>query len=193
MEHDHMCKLDSLIDSFIGSFYCEIESKGLEGTDMAEACAVADIIKDLTEAKKNCKSAEKNCQEARYYSLISEAMEESSEMSSYGMSIHGKQRAHVSAWMHDKSAYEDDMHDRMGYTESHKQDRYGKAYHDYMKSKHSYMESHSQTDKDEMEMHVNEHLMDTMTTIKEIAKGVDPEMRKRIKSDLTRLVGDIPG
>lgn len=191
MGHDYMCKIDSLINTFVCGLACEVDKNGLECVNAEEAGAAADIIKDLSAALKDLKEAE-------YYSLISDAMEDAND--DYDdMTRHGKERTHISAWIANRDKYNDDMHSRMGYTETHKAkdmhsmpDRYGKAYHDYMESKHRYSDTHSQADKDEMEMHVNEHLMDTMTTIKEIAKGVDPDMRKRIKSDLTKLVGDIP-
>ena len=199
MGHDYMCKLDSLIDSFVCAFHCEVDSKGFERMSLSETNAVADIIKDLTEAKKNCESAEKNRQEARYYCLISKAMEESSGMHEYDISIHGKQRGHVSTWMRDHEVYEDDMRNRMGYTEtaSHSDmhssaDRYGKAYHDFMTSKHHYANSHMQSDKDSMEMHANEHMMDSTASIREVYKALDPDMRKKMKADLTKFVGDLP-
>lgn len=43
-----------------------------------------------------------------------------------------------------------------------------------------------------MEMYANEHLMDVMGSVREIYKTADPDMRKRMKSDLTKLVGEMP-
>ena len=43
-----------------------------------------------------------------------------------------------------------------------------------------------------MDRHANEHVMDTIATIREIYKAADPELRTRIKGDLTKLVGEMP-
>ena len=37
-----------------------------------------------------------------------------------------------------------------------------------------------------------EHLMDAMGTIREIYKSAEPDLRKRMKADLTKLVGEMP-
>ena len=70
-------------------------------------------------------------------------------------------------------------------------DRYGKAYNEYKNSRRYYTETKSPTDKHEMETHATEHIMDTVATVKEIYKSSDPELRKKIKEDITKLVGEM--
>lgn len=70
--------------------------------------------------------------------------------------------------------------------------RYGKSYHDYQDARRHYTTSQSQQDKEEMERHANEHMNDTMMTIREIYKTSDPELKRRIKADLTKLIGEMP-
>ena len=85
-----------------------------------------------------------------------------------------------------KSGYTDDrMMDDMD-------DRYGKAYNEYKMSKRHYTETKSPADKEEMDRHANEHMMDTIATIREIYKSADPELRTRMKGDLTKLIGEMP-
>ena len=178
--------------------------QGLANLDTHEAGEVADIIKDLSEA-------EKNEWESCYYKKILEAME-SSEADRYGyippemtrMGRKGRQREHIKRWVRDPDMFEQDLEDRMGYTPNWKRipssqsydtehdDRYGKPYREYLDSRRHYTETKSQVDKDAMDMHANEHLMDVMNTIREIYKGADPDQRKRMKSDLTKLVGEMP-
>lgn len=178
--------------------------QGLANLDTHEAGEVADIIKDLSEA-------EKNEWESCYYKKILEAME-SSEADRYGyippemsrMGRQGRQRENIKRWVRDPDMFEQDLEDRMGYTpnwrrihssqsyDTEHDNRYGKPYREYLDSRRHYTETKSQVDKDAMDMHANEHLMDVMNTIREIYKGADPDQRKRMKSDLTKLVGEMP-
>lgn len=189
---------------------------GLDSLDTHEAGEVADIIKDLSEAKKNFTEAEKNEWESCYYAGIVKAMKDAEERGDeedrYGyippemsrIGRQGRQRENIKRWVRDPDMFEQDLEDRMGYTpnwrripssqsyDTEHDNRYGKPYREYLDSRRHYTETKSQVDKDAMDMHANEHLMDVMNTIREIYKGADPDQRKRMKSDLTKLVGEMP-
>lgn len=191
-------------------------NQGLNNLDAHEAGQVADIIKDLSEAKKNLTDAEKNEWESCYYASIVKAMKDADERGDeedrYGyipreasrMGKRGMQRDRIKRWVRDPDTFEDEMYDRAGYTPGRKMsrddrssdnssdERYGKPYREYIDSRRHYSESKSQADKDMMEMYANEHLMDVMGSVREIYKTADPDMRKRMKSDLTKLVGEMP-
>lgn len=191
-------------------------NQGLNNLDTHEAGQVADIIKDLSEAKKNLTDAEKNEWESCYYASIVKAMKDADERGDeedrYGyipreasrMGKRGMQRDRIKRWVRDPDTFEDEMYERAGYTPGRKMsrddrssdnssdERYGKPYREYIDSRRHYSESKSQADKDMMEMYANEHLMDVMGSIREIYKSADPDMRKRMKSDLTKLVGEMP-
>lgn len=191
-------------------------NQGLNNLDTHEAGQVADIIKDLSEAKKNLTDAEKNEWESCYYASIVKAMKDADERGDeedrYGyipreasrMGKQGMQRDRIKRWVRDPDTFEDEMYDRAGYTPGRKMsrddrssdnssdERYGKPYREYIDSRRHYSESKSQADKDMMEMYANEHLMDVMGSVREIYKTADPDMRKRMKSDLTKLVGEMP-
>lgn len=191
-------------------------NQGLNNLDTHEAGQVADIIKDLSEAKKNLTDAEKNEWESCYYASIVKAMKDADERGDeedrYGyipreasrMGKRGMQRDRIKRWVRDPDTFEDEMYERAGYTPGRKMsrddrssdnssdERYGKPYREYIDSRRHYSESKSQADKDMMEMYANEHLMDVMGSVREIYKTADPDMRKRIKSDLTKLVGEMP-
>lgn len=191
-------------------------NQGLNNLDTHEAGQVADIIKDLSEAKKNLTDAEKNEWESCYYASIVKAMKDADERGDeedrYGyipreasrMGKRGMQRDRIKRWVRDPDTFEDEMHERAGYTPGRKMsrddrssdnssdERYGKPYREYIDSRRHYSESKSQADKDMMEMYANEHLMDVMGSVREIYKTADPDMRKRMKSDLTKLVGEMP-
>lgn len=191
-------------------------NQGLNNLDTHEAGQVADIIKDLSEAKKNLTDAEKNEWESCYYASIVKATKDADERGDeedrYGyipreasrMGKRGMQRDRIKRWVRDPDTFEDEMYERAGYTPGRKMsrddrssdnssdERYGKPYREYIDSRRHYSESKSQADKDMMEMYANEHLMDVMGSVREIYKTADPDMRKRMKSDLTKLVGEMP-
>ena len=191
-------------------------NQGLNNLDTHEAGQVADIIKDLSEAKKNLTDAEKNEWESCYYASIVKAMKDADERGDeedrYGyipreasrMGKRGMQRDRIKRWVRDPDTFEDEMYERARYTPGRKMsrddrssdnssdERYGKPYREYIDSRRHYSESKSQADKDMMEMYANEHLMDVMGSVREIYKTADPDMRKRMKSDLTKLVGEMP-
>lgn len=191
-------------------------NQGLNNLDTHEAGQVADIIKDLSEAKNNLTDAEKNEWESCYYASIVKAMKDADERGDeedrYGyipreasrMGKRGMQRDRIKRWVRDPDTFEDEMYERAGYTPGRKMsrddrssdnssdERYGKPYREYIDSRRHYSESKSQADKDMMEMYANEHLMDVMGSVREIYKTADPDMRKRMKSDLTKLVGEMP-
>lgn len=165
MEHicSSLCTISEALD-------CNVSGEGIDRLDTREVGQVADIIKDLTEAKKNlCK--------AWYYHEIAEAMESAEDDGA-------EHRYGYTSGMAD--------HGMSGMHEMIKSDRYGKAYGDYMASRHRYSESKSPMDKDDMEMHANEHLTDMMTSVREIFKSADPEMRKQAKANLAKFVSELP-
>lgn len=44
-----------------------------------------------------------------------------------------------------------------------------------------------------MNRHASEHVSDTIETLREIYKGADPELKKRIKADMNKLISEMPG
>lgn len=193
MSHDksmeHVC---SSLCAIAEAFECEV-SGGVDKLNTIEAGQVADIIKDLAEAKKLL------C-EGWYYHEVAEAMEASEVDDRYGYTPrkigHESERSYIKRWMDDPEGFEAQMRSdpymRSEDRRKMRDDRYGKTYHEYLDSRKHYTETKSQADKEEMEMHANEHLMDMMTSVKEIFRSADPDMRKRFKSDLTKFVGELP-
>lgn len=190
MGHDCGCKIHALLEKFVCFLECEVDRTSVRGLETMEAGAVVDMIKDLA-------AAEKNCYEAEYYSTLNHTMHEASEAHA-DMTERGKECTHVNVWVKDPDKYEDDMRARMGYTDKRMMSmhpshaRYGKAYSDFVDSKHSYSETHSGADKDAMEMHANEYMTDMMTSVKDVYKNVDPDLRKKMKADITKFASELP-
>lgn len=79
-----------------------------------------------------------------------------------------------------------------GYTMNRENPRHGKAYNEFMEARRHYTATNSPEHKMQMDEYANEHMNDTIASIKEIWKSADPAMRKNIKADLTKLVGEMP-
>ena len=67
-----------------------------------------------------------------------------------------------------------------------------KEYNDYKRAKRHYTESKNVMDKQVMDEHAMKHMNQAMDSFREIWKDADPTMRKRMKTDLTALVGEMP-
>lgn len=74
----------------------------------------------------------------------------------------------------------------------HEGRQYGKPYGEYLEARKHYTESHTAMDKAEMERRASEHLTSAMSTIRTIYGDADPDLRKKIKADFTKLVADMP-
>lgn len=119
-----------------------------------DAMVAADVIKDLSEA-------EKNCWEAKYYESIYDMMP-----------VYG---------------YRNDD----GMMNNRHDDKYGREFGEYRTAKRNYTETHSKADKDRMDDHANAHIMNSISTIKEIWESADPELRRRIKNDMSNLLSNM--
>lgn len=173
-------------DSLISCLKSEVD-RGTKELDTEETGKVADIIKDITQAQK-C------CMEAMYYETVIEAMRNGED--DYYDEYEGKRGYSESKRMSRHKPYVDQQsyireymrqNDSAGYGDS----RYGKAYNDYQQARRHYTQTNSPAYRDEMKAHASEHIGDTISTIREIWSTADPELRMRMKSDLTALVGEM--
>ena len=51
--------------------------------------------------------------------------------------------------------------------------------------------THEQKDKDEMEMHATKHMLEAISSIKDIWRHAEPEMKERMKSDINALMNSM--
>lgn len=111
-----------------------------------------------------------------------------------------KQQAFMKDWLRDPEEFENRMRDkdhgewplsRRGEF-WHEEGQYGRPYGEYLEARKHYTESHSAMDKADMDKYAGEHLMSAMTAIRTIYGDADPELRKKIKADFSKLVADMP-
>lgn len=188
---------------------------GLEKVDTEEAYKVVDMIKDLAAAEKDCLESE------YYKAVIEAMGQDTVERYGYmpndnwtyrdtigynnrhygngkfapkgsgsymGFKPTMRQMPYIHDYIEDPEEFSRNM--RYGYSDS-SNNRYGRSYSQYQDAKRYYTESHSEKDKNEMTMHAKEHLSDTLVTLRDIWSTADPELKKRMKNDLSNLMGEM--
>lgn len=153
---------------------------------------IVDMIKDLAEA-------EKSCHEACYYESVVEAMDEYGGNPRMGFKPGRNAEGQYTSRggysdMNNRSDWRMPEHQewaRPGKEDMDYDERYGKPFNEFRKAKRHYTKTHAPEDKEMMKEHANEHMMETMTTIREIYDNADPELKKRMKADLSKLVGEM--
>jgi hypothetical protein len=65
------------------------------------------------------------------------------------------------------------------------------AYDEYIDARRHYTATHEQKDKDEMEMHATKHMLEAISSIKDIWRHAEPEMKERMKSDINALMNSM--
>ena len=167
------------------------------------------VLKEYIEMIKCLAETEKECQEADYYEAVVQAMEETGMMESERMGYNpnrnrmgqysdgraggrnsdsgsNSRRGYSSDRMYSRMMPGDDR-DAWGDDDP----RHSEAFNRFRKAKRYYTKSHSEEDKQRMKDASNEHMMETMSTIREMWDDADPDLRARMKADLTNLVTNL--
>lgn len=200
-------EIKELKQKLVECFKAEVSKKGLDCMNTEEAGEVIDMIKDLAET-------EKCCMEALYYQKVTEAMLSYEEprygynpnrSASTGRYTSGGGRGGRMGfkphepWMSedpwDGSSYGGGSQS-MGYWPGrepmeHMDPRYGEEYNRYRMTRRHYTESKSPEDKKEMSEHAEKHLRDSIDTFKDIWADAEPELKRKMKEDLTKLVNSM--
>lgn len=173
---------------------------GVGSVNAEEAGQVVDMIKDF--AQTDYYEAK-----AHYYRSVEKAMEDGKSNRRYGY-IRGlndydydyDDGMQMPEWwkmdqMADKDQFDPRIY-RMGYTPNRrmmddKNEKFGTAYREWDVSRKHYHDSNKDTDKEEMNRHAREHMANTLESIRTIWSSSDPELKKRMKADLTALVGEL--
>lgn len=204
--YDELCDLKK---DLINIFASELHTKGVDDLDTKDCAEVADMIKDLAEA-------EKACMEACYYETVIKAMEKADEEEEqegrmgynayryangrYAPKGRGTRRGYtpemgmMNPYLYDPDFEESMEKGRLGYQGEDPDDdpRQSREYNEYKRAKRHYSETKSPEDKRKMDEHAMKHVNQAMDSFREMWRDADPNMRKRMKADLTTLVGEMP-
>lgn len=196
-----------------------IAEKGLACMDAEETGEVVDMIKDLADAKKNCYKAKyyetvveamEDADEEEEL-MMKMAMGYTPRRSSSTGRYMRPGYVPMYLWDDEDVMASDGM---MGYTPNGGGNRsqsgnnisgmggrgghldgwgsqYGRPYEEWRMAKRSYTETRSPEDKKRMDDRANEHIMASITTIREVFNDADPNQKKRLKQDLASLLNEM--
>lgn len=213
MSHKEMIeKICELKKEFVEFLDVIIDERGLHCMDAEETGEVVDIIKDLAETEEKLYKAE-------YYKSIVEAMEDAKEeeelLAKLGMHPEEKMgyTPHRSSTsMPHRSSSTGRYVSRPGYTPTshmlddseielmtewegpygrNRMDPYGSHYNEWKDAQRSYTVTRSPEDKKRMDEHATDHVMASITSLREVFKEADPEMKRRVKQDLSSLINEM--
>lgn len=185
---DEISKMKKTLTDAMYSHVCEHDISEL---DTEEAGEIIDMIKDLA-------AAERYCAQACYYHTVTEAMQDGSQ---YRM---GYTPDEDDGYFYDENGQlmhdlvyrpkQDSRFDRMMKGIRVEEDfdpHYGKSFNEFRKAKKHYTETRSGVDRDAMHDRGEEHVMESISTIKEIWSASDADLKKRMKESLTKLVAEM--
>lgn len=70
-------------------------------------------------------------------------------------------------------------------------DDHNDPYSRFRAARHRYSKTHSSEDRNDMMSNAHGYLQETMDSIREIYGSADTDLRKKLKADLTKLVGEM--
>ena len=166
------------------------------------------VLKEYVEMIKCLAETEKECQEADYYESVVGAMEESDRMGynpnrnrrgqysdGRGRSGDGYSDSDMGSSNSRRGYTPDKMYARMMMDDWNVDDgddlRHSEPFNRFRRAKRHYTKTHSETDKHKMREASTDHMMETMSTIREMWDEADPDLQARMKADLTNLVASL--
>lgn len=207
------------LDEMKKTLCCWVEgaiSSGESNVNAAELSAAVDMIKDIACAQKD---VWESCYYKTVVDAMKEGEEEGGlenhrmgynpNRNSLGQYSRGYEhpRTDIMRWPETMMGYSpsgagtrsqsgsrmgyEDVYARMMPPESEDSERYGREFGRYRKSRRHYTETKSPEKKREMEEHAAHHMNEAIATFKEIWREADPELRQKMKTDLTKLMGEM--
>ena len=199
-KYEDICDLKKSILKYVtGQIADGLSANGQEVAILGE---YVDMLKDLAEA-------EKSCQEACYYESVVEAMSDSGMSQRMGYNPNRNRMGQYSdgrAGNGDNTRSSRSDSDRQGYRDPYMRmmpgndretwgddwsPRHGEAFNRFRSAKRHYTETHSEKDRQAMKEHANEHMAETMMTLREMWDDADPDLKTRMKADLVKLTSEM--
>lgn len=202
MEKMHHIK--EMKHSLIDKAHAEIKSGISEPGELILLGEIVDMIKDLADA-------EKNCMEACYYETVVDAMHEAVEPMGYSGSSFNRVTKMGGSYGYDNRRYSDGLFApkgrgrRMGYmpgtqtmidgdgymVDAMHDNRHGRAYNEYQDAKRHYHETKSPEWHDKMKHKSEEHMHDTMDSLREMWHDADEDTKHKLKDSMSKLMQEM--
>lgn len=205
-----LCDMCDIVKHAVTTAKTAIAAQGAS-LDTEEIGEVVDMIKDYVETEEK---AAKAC----YYKKVTEAMEDYGDDFN---SLMMRENEHMNMPHNDREGYDSNRYangrfapkghgnmthsgGRGGFTptpnmhhmeqewaQKERDLEHGRAYHNYNNAKRFYTETKDMNYKHEMSEHAKEHVMNMAETCREIYMNADPELRREMKTELSKLVGEM--
>lgn len=182
------------------------------------ACLETDELGDVVDMVKDYIEAEEKAAKACYYEKVTKAMNEYGD--DFDKLVR-RENEHIEYPYNDRAGYDNNRYadgrfapkghgnmthsgGRGGFTptpnthnlqheweQRERELEHGRAYHNYDMAKRYYTETNNPEAKHEMSEHAKEHVMNMAETCREIYMNADPELRREMKSELSKLIGEM--
>lgn len=148
---------------------------------LEDAGQVADMIKDLA-------AAERYSAQSCYYKTVVKAME--NENQNYRMGYIPEPEEDYPYMRNNRYGIQSNPYYPDHIYRNDETSRYSDHMKDYRTARKHYTETHSPEDKIRMDRHANETIDESIDTLKEIWDTSDPELRKRMKDSLMKMLNE---
>lgn len=200
---EKMQRIKDMKHGLIDKAYAEIESGITKPEEIVLLGEIVDMIKDLADA-------EKNCMEACYYDTVVDAMHEA-EDEPMGYSGSSFNRTMRPSYGYNNRRYANGRYApkgrgrRMGYmpetqtmvdedgymVDAMHDTRHGRAYNEYQDAKRHYHETNSKEWHDKMKDKSEEHMRDTMDSLREMWHESDEDTKHKLKDNIQKLMQEM--
>lgn len=208
--------ISSIKTNLVESLEYEMRCKGTDNMDICATGQIVDMIKDLAQAEKDC--MEKCYYESVVGAMDEYGFENEIEIEKNGRAgydtrryasgryapkghghyspVHGYTPMHHPIQAH-MPMTDYDEYDSMGYarnvTGKTSNPRMGypmdeKSYEEYDKARRHYHETKDSNEKMKMEHHADQYIHDVTDSIRDMWDDATPEMKKKIKGDMSKLL-----
>lgn len=212
-------KFDEMKEEFVSTLCSAMKSHGLEQMETKEVGEAVDIIKDFAEAKKYCMEA-LYYQKVTEAMLSYEEPRYGYNNRRYGNGQYApKGSGSYGYWDSKMGMVMDEDWNNMGYNNTSSgrgrtrsdnmnqgyysnaqwepaggedyDPRYGRSYNEFCKNRKFYTATRSEEEKRQMDKHAEEHVQDIIVSVKDIWKDADPNLKKHMKEQMTKLLGEM--
>lgn len=209
--NDISCMKEKLVRGLDYDMMC----KGTDNMNVAVTGQIVDMIKDLAQAEKDCMEA---CYYKTVVGAMDDyGFENEHEIEEYGRMGYDTRRYSSGRYAPKGAGHYSPVHGRSGFTMppathippymmngdySHEHRMgypngggenygYGRPMNDYKSAKRYYTETKDPKEKEKMDHHAKEHVMETIGTFKEIWEDATPDLKRDMKGHLSKLVAEM--
>lgn len=175
---ERICRMKHTLVKHLCQELCDGD---MSSADTAETGQIIDMIKDLS-------ASERYCAQAEYYTTVTDAMDDATYRMGYTPDPEMMRSMDGHMWKPERRGRHHEGRDMAWDGDDPK---YSKAYNRYRNAKRHYTETHNESDRQMMREQANEHILESIATLRDIWDNADVDLKTRMKADLTKLISDM--